>query len=142
MNRLIYKIIAIVALLLATSECQTSEGWDDMPRAVAEFVTKYFPEQAVESCGQSGDVYHVQIRDGAGLTFNTDYQWVSVNGFGSALPQMFLFDQLPPTLYERLQVLDELGGVYSVSRSATYYYVTLQDSSLSYSIADGVITRS
>ncbi|MDE6081040.1 MAG: PepSY-like domain-containing protein [Muribaculaceae bacterium] len=82
----------------------------------------------------------VRLRNSVMLTFDKQNNWQSVNGYGSTLPQMFLFDQLPPALYQYLQEMESVNGVYGVVRDSRLYRVELKNQSLLYNISDGSIT--
>ncbi|MDE6199171.1 MAG: hypothetical protein K2L55_02015 [Muribaculaceae bacterium] len=137
-----HRVILFVALFagICFQSCHNSV-WDEMPAPIAEFVARYFPEQDVSEYGSTDDGYHVRLQNSAAITFNNNYYWLSINGYGETLPQMLLFDELPPALYEHLQAIEELGNVYAVSRDTKYYFVRLLDSDLSYNIATDEITR-
>lgn len=133
---------AIVAalLFLAPAACHNDNEWNQLPAGIAQFVSKYFPGQGVGSYTHSASSYHVRIDNGPGLTFDNDYAWITVDGYGSTLPQVFLFDQLPPKLYAYLQDTQQLDGVFGVDRDSKRYVVSLMDSSLIYTITTGEIT--
>lgn len=136
-QKTIYLIAALMIFCL--SSCHGSE-WDDMPSQISEFVSKYFPAQEISEYGSTDDGYHVRIRNSAAITFNNNCNWLSINGYGGTLPQMLLFDELPPVLYEYLQETESLDGVYAVSRDTKVYFVRLLDSDLSYDMATDTIT--
>lgn len=121
------------------SSCHSSE-WDDMPSQIAEFVSKYFPGQDISEYGSTDDGYHLRLRNSAAITFNNNCSWLSINGYGGTLPQMLLFDELPPVLYEYLQETESLNGVYAVSRDTKNYFVRLLDSDLNYNTATDEIS--
>ena len=54
---------------------------------------------------------------------------------------MFLFDQLPPELYEYIQKIDALGDVYSVIINRGLYTVDLIDTSVVYDMSTGAISQ-
>lgn len=139
MKRLILAIFTISAVFCLQS-CHNSV-WDEMPAPISEFVSRYFPEQDVTEFGSTDDGYHVRLRNSAAITFNNNYYWLSINGYGGTLPQMLLFDEFPPALYEHLQAIEELNNVYAVSRDTKSYFVRLLDSDINYDIATGDITR-
>jgi hypothetical protein len=76
------------------------------------------------------------------MTFNSSYSWTNINGYGSALPQVLLFDQTPPALYQYLQATECLDEVYDMSRDTINYYLTLLNSSITYNISSEQITGS
>lgn len=137
-----HRVLFLIAIFIGVSlqSCHNSV-WDEMPSEISEFVSKYFPEQDVSEFGSTDDGYHVRLRNSAAITFNNNCYWLSINGYGGTLPQMLLFDELPPALYEHLQAIEELNNVYAVSRDTKNYFVRLLDSDLSYDIATDEITR-
>lgn len=129
-------------LVMTTSvSCSHNSDWVELPLPIAEFVSRYFPGQGVEDYGQTNDVYHVRLRNSAALSFNANYSWITVNGYGGTLPEMFLFDQLPPALYEYIQGISRLNFVYSVHRDKTTYSVNMLDNAVVYNIRTGRISE-
>ena len=57
------------------------------------------------------------------------------------LPQVLLFDQLPPKLYNYIQETEQLNGVFSLERNKDYYLVTLMDTTLKYVIESGELSE-
>jgi hypothetical protein len=58
------------------------------------------------------------------------------------LPQVLLFDRLPPSLYSYLEETENLGNVFSIERDRTTYTVVLLNETLSYDVATEQITGS
>ncbi len=139
MRHLFTNMILCVILLTIKSGC-ASNDWENVPGPVAQFLSQYFPLQAVTQCNYQNDTYHVKLRNSSALTFDDRYKWTSVNGYGNTLPEMFLFDQLPPALYNYLQELSFTTQVYAVTRDSIVYNVMLSDHSVTYTIATGVVT--
>ena len=138
--RHLFADIILYAILLALPSACASNDWEDVPGPVARFLSQYFPLQAVTQCSYQNDIYHVKLRNSAALTFDDRYKWTSVNGYGNTLPEMFLFDQLPPALYNYLQELSFTTQVYAVTRDSFVYNVMLPDHSVTYTIATGIVT--
>lgn len=124
-----------------TSACSSNDEWDELPTPIAEFVSQYFPEQSVSDYGYNGDYYHVKLKNGAGLSFDSRYKWVTVNGYGETLPAVLLFDQLPPALYEYIQENEYTGQVYSMTRDQASYTISLSAGTITYTIESGKITQ-
>lgn len=136
----LYTLVIFFAAVFAVASCD-HDAWDDLPGPVATFFTTYFPAQEVESYSTSGGVSVASVKGGVTVTFNSGNAWTDVNGNGSPLPEIFLFDQLPEPLYRYLRELEVISsGVYRVSRSDKGYVVELLDSTVRYSLPDGVIT--
>ena len=140
MKRHITSILLIFTLLLGASSCRNSDLWDEVPTPIAEFIDSYFPYSELVSVSDNGSTYHIRIDNGPGLTFASDYSWEAIDGYGMPLPQVLLFDQLPPKLYNYLQETNQLNGVFSIERNKEYYLVTLMDNTLKYVIETGELT--
>lgn len=128
------------ALLFVSSSCHNNEEWDEMPQEIADFVSKYFPGEGIGSYSHSSTGYHVRIDDGPGITFDNNYVWEVVDGYGMPLPQVMLFDQLPPRLYAYLQDSQQLDSVFSMERDSLRYTLSLLNSDLIYDIKTGAIS--
>lgn len=139
MNTLRIVLTTFISALFMQA-CTSSGDWDDLPDPIAKFVAHYFPEEGVSQYGENDGRYYVRLHDSASLSFDSSYAWISINGEGSTLPQVLLFDQLPPGLYEAIQEDSDLAHVYAVSRNSSTYNVTLTDSYLSYDIATKEVT--
>jgi hypothetical protein len=131
--------ISIAILSIATA-CNDTNYYDDLPQEIAEFISQYYPNTGVESYSDTDNKYVLKLKDGPGMTFNSSYNWTNINGYGSVLPQVLLFDQTPPALYQYLQATDCLDGVYDMSRDTANYYLTLLSSSITYNISSEQIT--
>ncbi len=139
--RLLLAVLMCSALVWTAGGCSHRDLWDDVPGPVAEFLNQYFPYSELQSVTESGSNYHIRIDDGPGLTFDYTYSWIAIDGYGMPLPQVLLFDQLPPRLYDYLQETEQLNCVFSMERNKEYYILTLLDSSLKYTIATGEMTE-
>lgn len=139
MRTLFIKILILLGLATGAASC-SSDTWEDVPGPISSFLSDYFPLQPVSDCGFTDSVWHIKLRNSTALTFDDRYKWVSVNGYGEPLPEMFLFDELPPALYAYLQELSLTNGVYSVTRDSYTYNVLLLDSSVTYTITTGIVS--
>lgn len=139
-RHIIYTLLSVL-LLFAGWGCRNSDLWDDVPSPIAEFINHYFPYSELSSISDNGSSYHIRIDDGPGLTFSSDYSWESIDGYGMPLPQVLLFDQLPPKLYNYIQETEQLNGVFSLERNKDYYLVTLMDTTLKYVIESGELSE-
>lgn len=131
----------VVAMMLPMlNSCKHTELWDDVPGPIAEFINQYFPFSELNSVTHSASAYHIRIDDGPGLTFGSDYAWEVIDGYGMPLPQVLLFDQLPPKMYQYLQETEQLNEVFSMSRDDASYTASLLNTTLTYKIADESLT--
>lgn len=135
-NSLLSVALGIVITMMGACN---SDVWDDIPQAISQFVSEYFPFGELESYTENNGSAVVQIKRGATLTFNRDYEWIDVNGNGVVLPQQFLYDKLPATLYNYLEQLEAQNSVYRVERTPSLIKVTLFDSVLNYDQETGKI---
>lgn len=129
----------LLITLLMVGACSNSV-WDELPSAISSFISEYFPGAGVSSYNEDGDSYRVQVRNGATLVFDKDYHWTEVDGNGVPLPDVFMYDQLPPALYNYLRGIEQQGSVYGVKRDKDYYKLTMHDTVITYEISTGKIT--
>lgn len=129
----------LLITLLMVGACSNSV-WDELPSAISSFISEYFPGAGVSSYNEDGDSYRVQVRNGTTLVFDKDYHWTEVDGNGVPLPDVFMYDQLPPALYNYLQGIEQQGSVYGVKRDKDYYKLTMHDTVITYEISTGKIT--
>lgn len=140
MNRGKITILApLLVAILIIGACSNSV-WDELPSAISSFISEYFPGMGVSSYSEDEDSYRVQVRNGASLIFDKEYHWTEVEGNGVPLPEVFMYDQLPPALYNYLQGIEQQAGVYGVKRDKDYYKLTMHDTVITYDISTGKIT--
>lgn len=138
-NRIPYKLFAVLLIFALFTACKDSE-YTALPDKIASFVTQYFPGYSVDSYSNTGSLYHVRLKNGPGLTFNHDQDWISINGYGLTLPQVLLFDQLPPDLYVYLEETENTENIFSVERDGFAYTLVLLNETIKYDIATSKIT--
>lgn len=125
---------AAVMLILLPAGCHNAELWEKIPQPVTEFLAQYFPSSELQSADNSDGIIHVRINNGPELIFDSNNQWISVNGHGVPLPEVFLFDQMPPKVYSYLQETEQLNAVFAVTRDSKTYTLTLLNNELTYDI--------
>lgn len=130
--------LTIMSIIMPLTSCSDSK-WGDLPSPIANFVSEYFPSSSVESYSENNGQYYVKIKNGPSIKFDGSYAWCSIDGEGATLPQVLLFDELPPTLYQYLEETESLNSVYELNRDARQYEVELFDTALTYTIATGEI---
>lgn len=138
-------LLAVMATLLLTSlsACHKTEGDVDLPTAARNFIYKYFPLDYISSKSElaSGD-YQVDITDGPTLIFDSEGKWIELRGNGGTLPQMIAFDYFPSPLYDYIESMEQLDGIYAVSRTEQAYEVLLFDTIVNYNVSTGKVTES
>lgn len=139
MKRILTIWFAAVAMALLGG-CTHNDLYEDMPAEIQSFISQYYPGSALASFTSSASSYTVIIKDGPTISFGSDCRWTRVNGNGSTLPQVLMFNDLPPELYSYLQETENTGRVFGVSRTANVYTVELLTDTLTYDISTGEIT--
>lgn len=138
--RLASAVLVAIVLGFSQTGCSHADIWEELPAEVSSFITQYFPNSELQSYTHNAGTYHVRIADGPGLSFGPTYQWTDIDGYGMPLPQVLLFDQLPPKIYNYLQETEQLNAVFAVRRDAARYTVTLLTNDLIYDIATGQLS--
>lgn len=133
MKRIIF-LPAVILVIVAFMDACNSNAWDELPSPIAAFVSQYFPFGEVQSYTDVPGGSVVQIRNGATLAFDNDYDWIDINGNGQVLPQNFLYDKLAPVLYDYIESIEHVNDVYRVSRSGENVKVEFLDSHIDYDI--------
>lgn len=139
MRRNILCTIALGVIILLIGACGEN-AWDDLSTPIQNFIMQYYPEGEVSSQSTADGKTTVQMKNGATLVFDSDGEWIEVNGNGIPLPQVFLFDQLPDQLYKYLTETEQTQRVFRVSRNWKEINVELHDTSVRYDIATGTVT--
>lgn len=143
MKRFYIKKIHVLISALIFTVWFTSCGedvWDDIPDPIVSFINRYFPNVGISSYSDSNNGYYIEIRNDASLRFNSLYSWININGNGTPLPSVLIFDQLPQKAYEYLEETEQVGQVYSLSRDSVAYTIGLYDTSIRYDINSRTIT--
>jgi len=131
--------VALAVVIFLMGACN-SDTWDELPTPIANFISQYFPFGELQSYSEGDEVVIVKIKKGATLTFGTNYEWTDVNGNGSLLPQQFIYDDLPATLYRYIEGLELQNSVYRVTRTPELITVDFLDSKIIYDQHSGTIT--
>lgn len=133
-------LLSLLAAIISFGAC-SSDALEDTPSAVSKFIVQYFPGQRVKSYTETADGGHIAVLvNSATILFDDENRWVEIDGEGSTLPEVLLYDQLPPALYSYLQATGQTSGVYAVSRDNFYYKLTMLDTVITYTISSGAIT--
>lgn len=133
-------LISALLISLAVSACSNSELWDELPPQITTFLNQYFPGSELNSVTHTGNSTYVRINNGAGLTFDSDNQWTAVDGYGLPLPQVLLFDQLPPRMYEYLQETEQTNAVFSITHDGDTYTASLMNNTITYDTETDTLT--
>lgn len=133
-------LLIVLGLLIVSGAC-SSDASEDLPSAISKFITQYFPGVGVKSYTEMPDGDCVTVMSGGPtITFDSSYQWIEIDGNGSALPEVLMYDELPPELYSYLQGTEQQSGVMAVKRDRYYYKLTMLDTVITYEISTGQIS--
>lgn len=140
-----FRLIILLAMAMITGGLYTAcndEGkqFGQLPGDIQRFIALYYPEIAVSSHSFDNGIYSVTLQNSATLTFDSSYHWLTVDGRGSVLPEIFLYDEMPSELYQYLQTTSNLSNVFSAKRTAYSIILRLTDSTVDYNIANERIT--
>lgn len=133
-------LVLLAAIFLSSLSSCGPSPWDDMPASVSNFVDKYFNEGTISEATQTDNGFVVVIKNGAQIIFDSEDQWISVDGRGETLPQMLLTDQLPAKVVDYLRAMELLDGVYKIQRYGGKLTVNLADSYFTYDYATDTLT--
>ena len=132
--------LIVMGMIVVLGAC-SSDAAEELPSAVSQFTTQYFPGLGVKSYNELSDGgCVVQLSGGPTLRFNSDYKWIDIDGNGVRLPQVLMYDQLPTELYEYLQATEQQSDVFVLKRDKYYYKLTVTDTVLTYDTATGKVT--
>ena len=135
--------LAAAILCMAATACSNNDNlYDSLPKEIGDFVSQYFSGYGIENYSHSGSTYHVRLKNGPGLTFGADQRWEAINGYGMPLPQVLVYNELPPALFSYLQETENTENVFAMERDGFTYTTVLLDQTLYYDIATDVITSS
>lgn len=132
-------LIPLVFGILFLGAC-SNNVWDEIPTPITSFIEQYYPGSGVRSFSQTDAGYKVKINNGATLSFDTEFAWTFIDGNGVRLPEVLIYNQLPPALFNYLQGIEQQNEVYAMSRDNTYYKLTMHETIITYEIATGKIT--
>lgn len=139
-NQLAILVTACAFIMPTLTYCSDENDIEALPGKIQRFVSKYYPEISVENYTFTNGVYGVGLHNSAYLTFDSSMAWTSVDGRGSTLPQMFLFDEMPEAVYQFLESTDALGLVYSATRTSAGFSLHLQNQDIEYDSASGTVS--
>ena len=134
-----FLFLPIVVGIIVLGAC-SSNVRDEVPSPITSFVEQYYPGSGLSSYNQTDNGYQVKIANGATLSFDSDYSRTSIDGNGVRLPEVLVYNQLPPALFNYLQSVEQQNSVYRMSRDAHFYKLTMENTVITYDIATGKVT--
>lgn len=138
---MLYKkeLISIVGLFMLIA-CSSSL-WDDLPEPIATFISTYYPMSGISEYNEHNGVYFVTIKNGATMTFDSNYTWLEINGNGVVLPQLFIQDALEPKLVQYLMELELTDEVYAAKNDPREVILDMLDYKIRYIKESGDISQ-
>jgi hypothetical protein len=86
--------VTVMGVMAVVGGCGTAM-WDEVPGRIQEFIAQYWPGSTVSAYDVVDGEYHVTIKDGASLVFDSEYNWLLINGNGVAIPSILIYDEMP-----------------------------------------------
>ena len=138
---MLYKkeLISIVVLFMLIA-CSSSL-WDDLPEPIATFISTYYPMSGISEYNEHNGIYYVTIKNGATMTFDSNYTWLEINGNGVVLPQLFIQDALEPKLVQYLMELELTDEVYAAKNDPREVILDMLDYKIRYIKERGDISQ-
>ena len=134
--------ILLLPVIMLVAACHNDSEYNLLPPGAATFITQYWPDPYIESVTKPDkDETQVIVKDGPTITFNSNNEWIEIDGNGMPLPQVLLFDQLPRPLYSYLESGEYLNEVFEIERDARRYEVEILNGDITYDIATTQITE-
>lgn len=136
----IKKELSTLAILLLLIACSSSV-WDELPSQISTFISTYYPMSGISKFSETDDQYQVTIKNGATIVFDSNYEWVSINGNGVPLPEIFVTNKLPQKLVTYLTELEETTQVYAAQNDPRTVILTMLNYKISYIKETGEISQ-
>ena len=90
---------------------------------------------------ETNDKYYVTIKNGASLIFDSNYEWTSINGNGTTLPEIFVTDKLPEKLVRYLTELELTKEVYAAENEPRIIILSMLNYKIKYIKETGEISQ-
>lgn len=141
MNRTTTRILLPLLLLalVGIGAC-SSEAWEELPSPIAAFISQYYPGSGIKSYTENDNGSVVKVNNGATLKFDKENEWTEIDGNGVKLPEVMMYNLLPPALFDFLQSTSQQSEVYAMSRDRKFYKLTMQDTVITFNIQTSAIT--
>ncbi|MDE7426468.1 MAG: PepSY-like domain-containing protein [Muribaculaceae bacterium] len=137
----ILTVLPLACLLNSCTDDDDRVPVSSLPDKTETFIARYYPNTAVQSVDKLPDgAYSVNLYNSASITFDSNDVWTEVDGNGSVLGTMLLYDQLPAKLYSYLESGGYTQNVFAISRNSKQYSVTLLSTMLYYDRESGEIS--
>jgi hypothetical protein len=81
------------------------------------------------------------VKNGATITFNSSYQWLSINGNGQPLPNTFIENELEPKIIQYLMALELTDQVYAAQNDPREVILSLLNYKIRYVKETGDISE-
>lgn len=105
--------------------------WNELPSPISTFITTYYPNSSISSYDEKTDEYYVTIKNGASLVFNSNYDWIEINGNGVPIPQIFIFNEMPK-IFQYLEARELTSDLMEAVNEPRTIILTFTDFRLEY----------
>ncbi len=134
------KEISTLTILLLLIACSNSL-WDELPSPISTFISTYYPMSGISKYDESNGNYYVTIKNGATMMFNSNYEWININGNGTTLPEIFVTDKLPEKLVKYLTELEMTNEVYAAENEPREIILSMLNFKIKYIKETGEISQ-
>ncbi|MBD5266913.1 MAG: hypothetical protein HDS29_00255 [Bacteroides sp.] len=134
------KELATVTILLLLIACSNSL-WDELPSSISTFISTYYPMSGISKYEEANGNYYVTVKNGASLVFDSNYEWKSINGNGTTLPEIFVTDKLPEKLVRYLTELEETNAVYAAENQPRVIILSMLNYKITYTKETEEVTQ-
>lgn len=105
--------------------------WDELPSQISTFITTYYPNSGISKYSDDNGTYHVTIKNGASMSFDSSYEWTSINGNGVPIPKIFIFNEMPK-VYQYLEARELTSDLMEALNEPRAIILTFTDFRLEY----------
>lgn len=105
--------------------------WDELPSPISTFITTYYPNSGISDYEEENATYYVKIKNGASLVFDSNYDWIQINGNGVPIPPIFIFNEMPK-IYQYLEARELTSDLMEAKNEPRTILLTFTDFRLEY----------
>lgn len=122
-------ILAVISIVMFIACSDTL--WDELPSEISTFITTYYPNSGISNYSEKDGGYYVTIKNGASMVFDSNYDWILVNGNGVPIPVIFIFNEMPK-IYQYLEAREMTSDLMEADNQPRNIILTFTDFRLEY----------
>lgn len=122
-------LLAILSVMMFIACSDTL--WDELPSPISTFITTYYPNSGISDYQEKDGNYYVKIKNGASMTFDSEYDWTEINGNGVPIPPIFIFNEMPK-IYQYLGARELTSDLMEAKNEPRAIILTFTDFRLEY----------